>query len=64
MTDRDTIMLVLRPEKTGDFATDPNRGLRAILKRLLRSYGWRCLEIRSANGTPSPTDTEGEQCDR
>jgi len=61
MTDRTPIILVLRPEKTGPYASDPTRGLRAILKRLLRTYGWRCMAIRSATDTIDPNDTEATE---
>jgi hypothetical protein len=42
-TKRPVFVLRLRPEPR---VTDPVRALRSALKRLLRSYGLRCVDIR------------------
>jgi hypothetical protein len=40
--DRDTFVLTLRPEPD----VDPIRSLRWVLKRLLRQFGMRCIDLR------------------
>jgi hypothetical protein len=42
MSDRLQFIIVLEPEKR---VVDPIRALRAALKRLLRSYGLRCISV-------------------
>ena len=40
---RDVIHLLLRPIPTSPFRDDPLRGLRGLLKRLLRDHGFVCM---------------------
>ena len=42
-TDRPTFELTIRSERH-DASADV-RQLRELLKRLLRDYGWRCIEV-------------------
>lgn len=44
----DHLVMVIRPEPRGKdaYGRDPEYRLRGVLKRLLRSYGWRCVSLR------------------
>ncbi len=47
--------LVLRPLTTG-WRTTPETRLRAVLKRLLRSYGFRCVSV-----APAPAEKDKDK---
>jgi hypothetical protein len=42
MSDRPRYTIILEPEK---HVMDPTRALRAALKRLLRTYGLKCISV-------------------
>lgn len=49
------VVLVLRPiDREGN--VDPVIGLRRLLKTLLRSFGWRCVEVRKPQPGEGGTD--------
>ncbi|TWT43950.1 hypothetical protein RAS1_03540 [Phycisphaerae bacterium RAS1] len=47
-------VVTLHPEPAGidHLGRDPIYRLRVALKRLLRSFGLRCVHVRELNGTP------------
>jgi hypothetical protein len=56
-----TTILYLRPEPAGPDARgrQPEYRLKLLLKRLLRTFGWRCVAIRAAD-SPAP-EAAGER---
>ena len=61
--DRPTYLVVLRPEP-GLPERDQYRHLRAILKRLLRSHGFRCIKaerLPPMGRTPPTLEEESRQ---
>ena len=48
MNDPERVTLSLVPA-AGDWTAPPECRLRAALKALLRTYGWRCVEVSGAH---------------
>jgi hypothetical protein len=61
-TDQDAVMLVIRPEPKGSdhLGRDATYRLRILLKRMLRAYGWRVVEMRSKPPAAKPGAEEGK----
>jgi hypothetical protein len=51
MADRPVYIIKLKPES---YVSDPIKALRAALKRLLRSYGLKCVGIAQTDKDAAP----------